>query len=510
VIKRLHGQLATEEDFIKRFRHEATIAVAVDSPYVAKVFDAGRVGETLYIAMEYLAGWTISRLISDLIDSDTQASVSSVVDIVADALLGLDALHTAKASEEGSELGIVHRDIAPKNIMVCEDGKTRLIDLGLGKSKLQDWKTATGVIMGSPGYMAPEQVTSESLDRRADLYAMGIVLWELLTRDRYIKRGPLPVMLRAQLAPSFVPPSQHRADTPPALDDLLRKALALEPDDRFQSAREMHAALTSVLKTRKKEDTIHTLIGGMLWGELGKAKTELTNLVALPPTEPNEPAREEVVVFAERTGARHVPAEPTPLAMPSLVAQAPRPGVPIKTVLMLMLVMLAIGLGAGALLLGREAEPIVAKPVASALPAHSEPAQAPTPAPPAAEPDLGPRVAKSAPSDPEAPAHRPRRALHNAPLPHEAKAEPAPHEAKLEPAPRSNSVAYDSAQLNALIRRARQLKANAPDGRPKDRASSVLVSLMKEAGAGDLAPATARIRTLEAEIEALEKESKGW
>src|SRR5262245_54588678 len=146
VIKRLHGSLAQESDFVRRFRHEAEIAVTVTSQHLVKCYDAGVVGEMFYIAMEYVAGWTLQRLIKELQGAQRPASLSSVRDIIGGALKGLEALHDARDPASGELLSIVHRDIAPKNIMVGEDGVTRLIDLGIGKSSLQDWRTGTGVI----------------------------------------------------------------------------------------------------------------------------------------------------------------------------------------------------------------------------------------------------------------------------------------------------------------------------------------------------------------------------
>lgn len=371
VIKRLHGQLASQGDFVRRFQHEATLAVAIDSPHVAKVYDAGRVDETFYIAMEYVAGWPVSRLMKDLKDAGGAASIASAVEIVRGALGGLAALHGAKDPTSGRALGIVHRDVAPKNLMLGEDGVTRLIDLGLGKSTLQDWRTSTGVVMGSPGYMAPEQVIAEGVDQRCDLYAAGVVLWEILTLKRYIRRAPIPIMLRAQVKPSFVPPSTHRPDVPAGLDEVCKRALDIDPNRRFQVAEAFIEALDEVVPPRGEDEPVATIVGEMLWGELGQAKTEVTKLLSVVAESP-APAVESVEIFAERPevgssspvgpdGHRVAaagpgePPTPTPMHLVTPIGQSylepPARGVPAKVVVALMVLTLLIGVGATALVL---------------------------------------------------------------------------------------------------------------------------------------------------------------
>lgn len=314
VIKRLHGELASNPDFVRRFKHEAEIAVSVDSPHVAKVYDVGAVGETLFITMEYVNGWPVSKFIEAVIASGHHANISAIVDLIAGGLTGLQALHTAKDVRTGQPLGVVHRDISPKNLMVGEDGKMRLIDLGLGKSNVQDWKTRTGVVMGSVGYMPPEQVTAEGIDHRADLYAMGAVLFELLALRHYIPRGMIPVMLRASVSPVFEPPSKFRPDVPRGLDEVLRKALALKPDDRFQSAAEFLAAVRQVVPERRTAGGMVSLIGDLFATSLPERRTELSQLLRapLPELEEDDPPPEHTVTFVVAEGVAPLAPEDMP------------------------------------------------------------------------------------------------------------------------------------------------------------------------------------------------------
>lgn len=309
VIKRLHGELGTDEDFVRRFKHEASIAVSVDSPHVAKVYDAGSVDDTLYIGMEYVPGWPMSKFLESIIKSGRHASIASVVDMCVGALEGLEALHTAKDANTGKPLGVVHRDISPKNLMVGDDGVVRLIDLGLGKSNVQDWKTRTGIVMGSVGYMPPEQVTAETVDLRADLYAMGVVLYETIALRNYLKRGPIPQMLRASLNPEWRPPSEFRPDVPKALDAVIKKAVAIEPDDRYPSARAFVSALREVVPPAKSAGGTASLIRELFGDAQAERNRELAYLLSQPlPAPEEEPEIERTVVFAQR--AEVAPVQP--------------------------------------------------------------------------------------------------------------------------------------------------------------------------------------------------------
>lgn len=320
VIKRLHGELASNPTFVRRFKHEAEIAVAVDSPFVAKVYDVGAVGETLYIAMEYVAGWPLSKLMEAIQQSGRHAAIASALELAISTLEGLNALHTAIDFKTGKPLGIVHRDISPKNMMVDEDGRPRLIDLGLGKSNVQDWKTRTGVVMGSVGYMPPEQVTAEGVDHRADLYSFAVVVWELLTMRSYIKRAAVPVMLRASLNPPWDPPSRHRPDVPALLDQILQKALSLRVEDRFQSAAEFLQALRSVVAPEKKAArSMNTLIEDLFSRSLPERRSEISALLSLPlPIAEDGPDQDHTVVFVQAPGVAPLAAEDF---QPSLVEE---------------------------------------------------------------------------------------------------------------------------------------------------------------------------------------------
>ena len=327
VVKRIRKELLSRDDFLRRFRHEAAIATKLEHPHVARVYDVGAVGEVLYITLEYIDGWALIEVMERLHGQRRPASLASVADVIDGALRGLEALHAVKDPETGEPLEFVHRDLAPKNIMLGRDGKTRLIDLGLGKSTIQDWKTSTGVLMGSLGYMAPEQVRAEKIDQRTDLYAMGIVLWEFLTLARYIQKGSTPLTLQASLSPEFRPPSALRSDVSKALDGVVRRAVAVDPEKRFQSAYEFRHALRQAVPGWEPQQDMSTLISEFVKAEDAGRHTEIAQLLTIQvPMGDDMPTKMKTVVYAQAPGVTAVEESdveaPTAPARPSAKMQA--------------------------------------------------------------------------------------------------------------------------------------------------------------------------------------------
>lgn len=299
VVKTMHDQLADIDELVARFKHEAQLAILVSNPHVARVFDAGMVGQTLYIAMEFVPGCRLSQVLVELQKRGRFLPIREVIRIFLGGLEGLEALHAAK-DPEGRSLNIVHRDISPKNLMVDRKGEMRLIDLGLGKSKIQDWKTRTGTVMGSPGYMAPEQVRGQGASAESDTYAMGIVLWEMLTASPYLPRGNLSEVLIASASPEFRPASSVRSAVPAALDDVLRVALRVKREDRFRSARAFRNALEEIAADLPGADdkTIDLPAVASLEQDLEEIRRLLAEDMPRTALVPNE---DKTVVFVERS-----------------------------------------------------------------------------------------------------------------------------------------------------------------------------------------------------------------
>jgi serine/threonine-protein kinase len=252
VVKRLLPELHAVPELAQRFRHEAELAQRIDSPHLPKVYRSGTIDERLYFAQEAIDGRPLSNVMQQLRESKQRAELAWVVKLMSGALLGLHALHTAKDAN-GAPLSVVHRDVSPKNIMVTGGDETRLIDLGIGRSNIQDFETRTGIVLGSPGHMSPEQVLGYTLDHRADLYAVAVIVWELLSGERYIERGPVQQMMRASIRPPYRSVRATRPDVPVELDAVLKKALARAPAERFFGGDELLNALEVVILDERTE-----------------------------------------------------------------------------------------------------------------------------------------------------------------------------------------------------------------------------------------------------------------
>jgi len=238
VIKTVLPHLADSE-YLARFRDEAKVVVKLSHGNLIPVFDAGQVGGELFLAMDFVEGKDLRAVWNRCAHKGVAFPVDVAVYLVKELCRGLGYAHSY------GDLKLVHRDVSPPNVLISYAGEVKLTDFGLASSTLKLEKTAPGIIYGKVSYMSPEQARGEKLDGRSDLYAAGIILWELLTGRQLFPPGkeqPQDLLKRAR-NPSVVPPSQRAPRVPPALDAITLKALAANPDDRFGSGEELRDAL---------------------------------------------------------------------------------------------------------------------------------------------------------------------------------------------------------------------------------------------------------------------------
>jgi eukaryotic-like serine/threonine-protein kinase len=241
-IKRLHAAFARDREFAAMFLDEALMAARLRHPNVVPIHDVIHAGEELFLVMDYVEGESLWRLVKLSRDMKEHIPVAVAVGIAVGVLHGLHAAHEAR-SDSGDPLGLVHRDVSPQNILVGLDGTPRVLDFGIAKAKGRLHNTVEGQVKGKLGYMAPEQIGGDDVDRQADVYAAGTVLWELLAGRRRF-RAQTDVLLLAQvLEGATVPPSQHRPEVTRGLDELIMKAVSRDLDERFQTARDFAQAL---------------------------------------------------------------------------------------------------------------------------------------------------------------------------------------------------------------------------------------------------------------------------
>jgi serine/threonine-protein kinase len=241
VVKKVLPHLAQNPDFIAMFLDEARIASLLDHPNVVRIYEVGRAQNEYFLAMELVQGKPLASLVqrSERLNSAIDHKLAALV--VAQAAAGLQHAHELK-DPTGAPLGLVHRDVSPQNILISFEGSVKLIDFGIARAlgRLND--TQNGSMKGKIGYMAPEQARGEDVDPRADVFALGVVLWELVTGRRLFRRDTEFATMRAVLDDPIDFPS-NVAEVNEELDDIVMKALAREPAERYQAAEEMRADL---------------------------------------------------------------------------------------------------------------------------------------------------------------------------------------------------------------------------------------------------------------------------
>jgi eukaryotic-like serine/threonine-protein kinase len=230
-LKLLHRRFADDDQFVERFRREASSAAGLQHPNIVGIYDRGEWDGTSYIAMEFVEG----RTLKDIIVGRGPAPPEAAADIT---------LQILRAARFAHKHGVVHRDIKPHNVLIDNDGRVRVTDFGIARAGVSDM-TETGSVMGTAQYLSPEQAQGKPVDARSDLYSIGVVLYELLTgRVPFDAESPVSVALM-QVSEPPVPPMEVNPEVPPALDAVTLRAMEKDPARRYQDADEFIAALES-------------------------------------------------------------------------------------------------------------------------------------------------------------------------------------------------------------------------------------------------------------------------
>jgi serine/threonine-protein kinase len=317
-VKRLHAHLAEDPEFLATMIDEARLAARIHHPNVVPTLDVVASNRELLVVMEYVRGESLAKLLKAEASRARKVPLSTVSGIVVGALHGLHAAHEA-TNDRGLPLGIVHRDVSPQNILVDVDGAARIIDFGVATAAERLQTTRAGVVKGKVAYMAPEQLRAEVVTRTADIYAMGVVLWELLTGRRLFKGDGDAQLVLQVLAGVGDPPSRHAPEVPAALDALVMKALAREASDRFSSALAMAEALrdlvapafpTEIGKWVAEVATETLARRGATLADI-ESRSDVASLLAPPrPRSPASESTEDVPTVASRSLSR---SRPTPV-----------------------------------------------------------------------------------------------------------------------------------------------------------------------------------------------------
>jgi hypothetical protein len=226
---------------------EAKISVELNHPNIGQVFDLGRIDDTYFIAMEFIEGVDAFKLMVRASEQQVTIPLETCLHVVREVCAGLDYAHR-KCDASGRPLEIIHRDISPQNILISYAGDVKIIDFGIAKATLRHQETEVGIIKGKYYYMSPEQAWGKRVDQRTDIFSAGIILYELLVGEMLYSEQNLDRLLARVRTADIDGPSKRRDDIPPELDQLVLKALALKPDDRFQSAAELGSRIEQLLQ----------------------------------------------------------------------------------------------------------------------------------------------------------------------------------------------------------------------------------------------------------------------
>jgi tRNA A-37 threonylcarbamoyl transferase component Bud32 len=245
VIKVMLPKLSADKEFVEMFVREALMAADFRHPRLCQVYDVGEAAGLYYICMEFVDGVDLTRMVRQANKSSAPTPMRIALKIARDLTTGLQYVHTAK-SADGSPLRIVHRDVTPQNIMVGFDGQVKLVDFGVAQTSLAE-ELKRAALKGKGPYMAPEQWRGDDVDNRADIFALGIVLYELTVGKRLFKRESPTRVRKAILSGEITPPLLVRSDYSPALEEVVLKALAPNPDQRYQTAAKLCEDLTELM-----------------------------------------------------------------------------------------------------------------------------------------------------------------------------------------------------------------------------------------------------------------------
>jgi len=280
-VKVVHPRHAEDDHLVRMFLDEALISARIDHPNVVHVEDLGQLDDTFFLVMEYVHGCSLAQLMRVLGKMHRRLSPLVAVAIAARVAEGLHAAHET-TDDDGELTNLVHRDVSPQNILLSHKGHVKLIDFGVAKAELRSEKTNVAMLKGKVRYMAPEQATTGNVDRRSDIYALGIVLWEMLTMRRlFAGKTEFEVLLKVR-KPKIEPPSKYVSDIPRELDDVVLSALSADPDERPKTAKSFRRMLARALPRSMALDSAHLadLMLSIVGDQLEEVRHELPQEVS--------------------------------------------------------------------------------------------------------------------------------------------------------------------------------------------------------------------------------------
>jgi eukaryotic-like serine/threonine-protein kinase len=289
-IKRMHAQYARDPEFVAMFLDEARLVARIRHPNVVQTLDVVALDKEIFLVMEYVLGASLASIFTAVHRNGEVPNIAVLTTVMASVLHGLHAAHEAR-SERGTPLEIVHRDVSPQNVLVGVDGVPRVLDFGVAKAAHRVQSTQEGQLKGKLSYMAPEQLHGEKVDRRVDIYAAAIVLWEGLTGRKLFAARSEGLLVAAVLGGATISAQELNGAVPSILNEIVMKGLASRPGDRFATAREFALALEQVgsnLPASVIGEWVERLMGAEIGGRallLGEVEG-ISDLMDVPRTMP--------------------------------------------------------------------------------------------------------------------------------------------------------------------------------------------------------------------------------
>jgi serine/threonine protein kinase len=393
VLKRILPHMAREPAFVQMFLSEATLVARLNHPNIVQIFDFGESDGTYYLAMEYIDGPSLRTLLDDSLRRGGPLPPVPCARIIAAACEGLSFAHSFRDSATGQPLDIVHRDISPDNILLSRQGAVKVADFGIAKAVGQQHRTQTGMIKGKLAYMPPEQIRNLELDQRVDVYALGVVFYELVTGNRPFDASTDASLMQSILFELPMPAVLRQPDLPEPVQKIIRRALAKDRDERYPDCIAFQADLEEyILSTGKPVTTQHV-------AQLIAQVSPPAHDAPLPPLPPGSPPLTETAIRPSQAQAPLPVDHPTladtelhPPPSPDPLPKGPPPAVPapskskLGAAIAASVVLLASG--GGYLLLGKTgpAQPVLTAPSVPSPPtaptAPATPGSTGEPAPP--------------------------------------------------------------------------------------------------------------------------------
>ncbi|HUJ13364.1 MAG TPA: TonB family protein, partial [Thermoanaerobaculia bacterium] len=311
-IKKILPHLSDNREFIDMFIDEAKLAAQLNHNNIIHIYDLGKIQNSYYIAMEYVDGYDLKTILKRAQDCGQPLTVELALFIASKVAAALDYAHR-KRDFENRDMGLVHRDVSPQNVLISSEGDIKLCDFGIAKAASKASHTQAGALKGKLQYMSPEQAWGKPIDRRSDIFALATVLFEMLT-GRNLFTGDNEISILEQVREARIePPSKFNDEVTPEIDRIVVKALAKEPENRYQTAAEMARDIDAVLYEMKPTPTSADLA---IYMHRLATSTPMLAPVPEPVTEPQAAA---------------VPAPSQPAPAPAPAASTPPPGVVMPT-----------------------------------------------------------------------------------------------------------------------------------------------------------------------------------